>query len=222
MSTLQVLMGFFYGSKRSVDSYYSLWIPQHVVLELIPHQYGWLEIRHDLSDEACMEDWPDAAAASTSSSAPVTPRHRTTHAIPLGADEAEEVERFNLQVVPSYKDIAALGAANAASTSSPNNSVLPPQRPPVVRSTESPLPPEPRSLMHRDRSVSIPPPAQGTPAASPAGPASILSRSLDRDDDFKTTPEPVRRFEFARNTTGIGRSSNATVLGQTNFYDADS
>lgn len=38
MSTLQVLLGFFYGSKRSVDSYYSLWLPQHVVLELIPHQ----------------------------------------------------------------------------------------------------------------------------------------------------------------------------------------
>ena len=97
MSTLQVLLGFFYGSKRSVDSYYSLWIPQHVVLELIPHQYGWLEIRHDLSEEACADDW-DSAGTSGANSPARSPRRHTVP-VQLGAEAADEVERFNLQVV---------------------------------------------------------------------------------------------------------------------------
>lgn len=48
-STLQVLYGYFLGQACPPDSYFSLFIPQHVVIELIPHQYGWRETRYDLS-----------------------------------------------------------------------------------------------------------------------------------------------------------------------------
>jgi broad specificity phosphatase PhoE len=47
-STLQVLYGYFLGSNRATESYYKLWLAQHVVIELIPHQYGFKEVRHDL------------------------------------------------------------------------------------------------------------------------------------------------------------------------------
>ena len=50
-STLQVLYGYFLGSSRSVNDYYSLHVPQHFVIELTPNQYGWEEKRWDLRSE---------------------------------------------------------------------------------------------------------------------------------------------------------------------------
>ena len=56
-STLQVLYGYFLGSSRSVNEYYSLHVPQHFVIELTPNQYGWEEKRWDLrSEEEKTED----------------------------------------------------------------------------------------------------------------------------------------------------------------------
>ena len=56
-STLQVLYGYFLGSSKSVNEYYSLHVPQHFVIELTPNQYGWEEKRWDLrSEEEKAED----------------------------------------------------------------------------------------------------------------------------------------------------------------------
>ena len=56
-STLQVLYGYFLGSSKSVNDYYSLHVPQHFVIELTPNQYGWEEKRWDLrSEEEKAED----------------------------------------------------------------------------------------------------------------------------------------------------------------------
>ena len=56
-STLQVLYGYFLGSTKSVNEYYSLHVPQHFVIELTPNQYGWEEKRWDLrSEEEKRED----------------------------------------------------------------------------------------------------------------------------------------------------------------------
>ena len=56
-STLQVLYGYFLGSSRSVNDFYSLHVPQHFVIELTPNQYGWEEKRWDLrSEEEKAED----------------------------------------------------------------------------------------------------------------------------------------------------------------------
>jgi len=51
LSTLQVLYGYFLGSEYSVDRYYNLNIPQHCVIQLIPHQYGWEETRYHYVEE---------------------------------------------------------------------------------------------------------------------------------------------------------------------------
>jgi len=56
-STLQVLYGYFLGASKSINEYYSLHVPQHFVIELTPHQYGWTERRWDLrSEEEIIED----------------------------------------------------------------------------------------------------------------------------------------------------------------------
>jgi broad specificity phosphatase PhoE len=160
MSTLQVLLGYFYGSKRSVDSYYSLWIPQHTVLEIIPSQYGYTSCSYDLSEEACREAEEEAAAmqvaeegaaaggesghaaaggagggdgggagaapsghvgvgggfggvAGSAAALAASPTRSPRYNAPLvqqrdlGAQSADEVERFNLQVVPSMRTASA-------------------------------------------------------------------------------------------------------------------
>ncbi len=60
-STLQVLYGYFLGSTRSVNEYYSLHVPQHFVIELTPNQYGWEEKRWDLQQRGGAGRGPGAA-----------------------------------------------------------------------------------------------------------------------------------------------------------------
>jgi len=64
-STLQVLYGYFLGTSCPPDKYYSLRIPRHTVIELMPHQYGWQERRYDLSTDAAIS--PEALEAYTAS-----------------------------------------------------------------------------------------------------------------------------------------------------------
>lgn len=164
MSTLQVLMGYFWGSKRSVDSYYSLWIPQHTVLELIPSQYGWQCCEHNLSEEACADDGDWATAGGDGlkpSSLPGSPKH---HPIPKDLDtEGGEVERFNLQVVASRERAADSANGSDGAGSDANDTV-----------GHLGLAP-PRGLMAHDRSVSIPP-IQSTPPLPGSGQTGEYSR----------------------------------------------
>jgi hypothetical protein len=205
MSTLQVLMGFFYGSKRSVDSYYSLWIPQHTVLELIPHQYGWLEIRHDLSDEACADeyDWRHTGSGgsdSVKSSTRSLPGSPKNHPVPveLGTAANDEVERFNLQEVqPTRGD----KQAPASHTKMPSDGTAPSVTASIDEFSTLSVSQPPRSLMLHDRSVSIPPQAQSTPSPSAAN-----------------AQQQLPGFEFVARKGSIGKSSNVTVLGETDFY----
>ncbi|PRP87404.1 6-phosphofructo-2-kinase (predicted) [Planoprotostelium fungivorum] len=50
-STLQVIYGYFLGIGVDTSEYYSLNIPQEVVIELTPSQYGWIERRYDFREQ---------------------------------------------------------------------------------------------------------------------------------------------------------------------------
>eukprot|EP01117_Protostelium_nocturnum_P016068 TRINITY_DN6296_c0_g1_i1.p1 TRINITY_DN6296_c0_g1~~TRINITY_DN6296_c0_g1_i1.p1 ORF type:complete len:543 (-),score=157.61 TRINITY_DN6296_c0_g1_i1:30-1658(-) len=50
-STLQILYGYFMGMSVPQSQYYALNVPQEVVIELTPSQYGWIEKRYDFSSQ---------------------------------------------------------------------------------------------------------------------------------------------------------------------------
>jgi len=208
MSTLQVLLGFFYGSKRSVDSYYSIWIPQHTVLEIMPSQYGYQSKMHDLSEEACMDD--DICEPGTDAASCVGHHHD------LGSPQHDEVERFNLQVVEALeasrkaseaqeKDrlllqqrlASELGDLSSSSASSSSAS--------RVTSPKSPTLSRPASLQGSDRSISI---TAYDPSANGGGGGS------GHGSMQPTNSPPV----YTKRKGSIGRSTDVTELGATDFY----
>lgn len=156
-------------------------------------QYGWLEIRHDLSEEACAE----ADGSSDYTQSPARSPRRPAVPMELGAQAADEQERFNLQVVQqSGSNSKAKGRAQAkaaalagASASSSSSTLLPP-----------------RALISHDRSISIP------VHTVPPSPLSVGGVRIG-------SPPSAGDAQYRKGS--IGRSSGATVLGETNFYEAD-
>jgi broad specificity phosphatase PhoE len=69
-STLQVLYGYFMGMNHPVNEYYALNIPQDVVIELTPSQYGWIERRYDFRSD--VQKLCDQAKSLKSKSSPFT------------------------------------------------------------------------------------------------------------------------------------------------------
>jgi len=272
MSTLQVLLGYFYGSKRSVDSYYSLWIPQHTVLEIIPSAYGYTSCSYDLSEEACREVEEEEAAGlqaessgnHVAASPARSPRYSAPHVQQrdLGAQQADEVERFNLQVVPSAAAAAAAGSLTLPTpkTRAQAKAAELAGRPPmfglgIAALAESVTPVSvPRTQM-QDRSISIPvhndivsavpsPHAAGSPAAAAAafaggsrsvqssplaGPSSAIGNvHLGSPGGLEGMVLPPAPQTSARKGSSgfagskpIGKASAVTVLGDTNFYEAN-
>eukprot|EP00808_Paulinella_micropora_P010939 g80400.t1 len=55
LSTLQVLYGYFLGLEVDPEEYWDLAIPQHCVVRMTPHHYGWLETRFTYT-ESISED----------------------------------------------------------------------------------------------------------------------------------------------------------------------
>lgn len=83
-STLQVLYGYFLGLSCPPSEYYTLTIPQHTVVELKPNQYGWEEVRYNLStpaDERVLNDadkYPAKASDSPLRSSDLSPQQSTS------------------------------------------------------------------------------------------------------------------------------------------------
>eukprot|EP00457_Paulinella_chromatophora_P002622 gb/GEZN01002627.1/.p1 GENE.gb/GEZN01002627.1/~~gb/GEZN01002627.1/.p1 ORF type:complete len:682 (+),score=115.86 gb/GEZN01002627.1/:112-2157(+) len=50
LSTLQVLYGYFLGIEVDPHQYWNLTIPQHTVIRLTPHHYGWVETRFSYNE----------------------------------------------------------------------------------------------------------------------------------------------------------------------------
>jgi len=69
-STLQVLYGYFLGIDCPVDEYFSLNIPRHTVIELIPNQYGWQENRYNLEPAPSSEDSGESPSPASAGSNP--------------------------------------------------------------------------------------------------------------------------------------------------------
>lgn len=214
MSTLQVLMGFFYGSKRSVDSYYSLWIPQHTVLELIPHEYGWLHSTHDLSDAACEDEVGDAGEHEPTTgmarpgSLPGSPKH-TPVPVELGAPVTEEVERFNLQVVQPSTHAASGGGGALGGASD----VVAELRPFGALSA--------LAMTQHDRSVSIPPTTQAPsprPAHRTTAVVAVATAVVGGSSSSSSSSSASSASSFLHRKGGMGRSSGVTMLGETDFY----
>jgi hypothetical protein len=154
-------------------------------------QYGWLEIRHDLSEEACA----DADGPVDFTQSPARSPRRQAIPMEIGAQTADEQERFNLQVVQqSGNSSKAKGRAQAKAAALAGSTAAPPP--------SSLLPP--RALTVHDRSISIP--AHASVAMSPMG-AGLRVGS------------PPSGSEYVHQKGSIGRSSSATVLGETNFYE---
>jgi len=170
-----------------------LFCPRLSVCVCALFQYGWLEIRHDLSEEACAE--ADGSADFTQS--PTRSPRRAAVPMELGAQAADEQERFNLQVVQqSSSNSKAKGRAQAkaaalagATASSVSSTLLPP-----------------RALASHDRSISIP------VHTVPPSPLSVGGVRIG-------SPPSASDAQYRKGS--IGRSSGATVLGETNFYEAD-
>lgn len=154
-------------------------------------QYGWLEIRHDLSEEACAE--ADGSADFTQS--PARSPRRPAVPMELGAQAADEQERFNLQVVQqSGSNSKAKGRAQAKAAALAG----------VSASVSTLLPP--RALATHDRSISIP--------AHTVPPSPLIVGGV-------RIGSPPSAGEAQYRKGNIGRSSGATVLGETNFYEVN-
>lgn len=203
-----------------------------MVLELIPHQYGWLEIRHDLSEEACADDQWDSAAQSDSNSPARSPR-RTAVPVELGAEAADEVERFNLQVVAKVDE--STQTAKGASVSSSKHRAQSHAKHLAAAATGGGLL-KPR---FHDRSISIPahnqlsPSVSGdapiVPAAASSSSSSAAAKPSSSSASGALSPPPLQPVSEGgpgeplrkASAKSIGKSSQVKILGETNFYAAE-